>query len=176
MNEKKRGRDHAVGHSFVLLATALFLLGCRREERRFRPDVPFADRVLYSERYEKNAYNLSEGKRLYIAFNCVGCHGHGGGGMGPPLMDEQWLYGHEPEQIHESIASGRPNGMPSFGRRVPAYQIWQMVAYVRSLSGWAPLDAAPGRDDDMTGPPPEHSRKEVTPMPDPDPEFGRQPK
>jgi cytochrome c oxidase cbb3-type subunit 3 len=28
--------------------------------------------------YENNAYNLSEGKRLYTWFNCVGCHAHGG--------------------------------------------------------------------------------------------------
>lgn len=137
---------------------------------------PFSEAVLFHEKYEINAYHLAEGKRLYIAFNCVGCHAHGGGGMGPPLMDEPWLYGHEPLAIYHSIADGRPNGMPAFRDKVPAYQMWQMVAYVRSMSGWVRRDAAPGRSDDMKVSPPEHSREAVTPIADPDPEFGRQPK
>src|SRR5947209_12001632 len=98
--------------SLLILAVALALTGCQREQRQFRPDTPFADKVRFYEDYQGNAYNLSEGKRLYSAFNCNGCHGSGGGGgMGPPLMDEKWLYGSEPEQIFTTITDGRPNGM-----------------------------------------------------------------
>src|SRR5437868_2631375 len=43
--------------------------------------------------YDANAWGLSEGKRLYENYNCVGCHAHGGGGMGPALMDAKWIYG-----------------------------------------------------------------------------------
>ena len=107
--------------------------------------------------YRENAYALSEGKRLFSMFNCVGCHAHGGGGMGPPLMDDKWLYGYEPDQVFATIVQGRPNGMPSFGGRVPDYQVWQLAAYVRSMAGYARKDAAPGRDDHMRGKPPEHS-------------------
>ena len=39
--------------------------------------------------------------------------------------------------------------MPSFRGKVPDDQIWQIAAYVRSMSGNVPKDAAPGRDDDM---------------------------
>ena len=55
---------------------------------------------------------------------------------------------------------GRPNGMPSFRGRIPEDQIWQLVAYVRSLSGLrAASDAAPRGDDD-----PMRSRVRCEPM------------
>src|ERR1044071_3848683 len=47
-------------------------------------------------RSETNAYAIAEGKRLYTQLNCVGCHANGGGGMGPPLMDDKWIYGSAP--------------------------------------------------------------------------------
>src|SRR5215204_6384822 len=62
--------------------------------------------------YEENAYGVSQGKALYNQFNCSGCHFQGGGGMGPPLMDDEWLYGSDPEDIFNTIVQGRPNGMP----------------------------------------------------------------
>ena len=92
---------------------------------------------------------MSEGKRLYNQFNCSGCHFQGGGGIGPPLMDAQWIYGSEPENIYETIVEGRPNGMPSFKGRLANDQIWQLVVYVRSMSGLLAKDVASGRNDDM---------------------------
>jgi cytochrome c oxidase cbb3-type subunit 3 len=99
--------------------------------------------------YRGNAYGMSEGKRLFSWFNCAGCHAHGGGGMGPALIDERWIYGAAPENIYSTIVEGRPNGMPSFQRKIPDDQVWQLVAYVRALAGLAPKDAAPGRNDEM---------------------------
>ena len=112
--------------------------------------------------YQENAYGISEGKRLYASFNCNGCHAQGGGGIGPALMDEKWIYGAQPDQIYSSIAQGRPDGMPAFGSRVPSQQIWQLVAYVQSLSMQVPRDAASGRTDDLNGILPE-SRLEPKP-------------
>jgi mono/diheme cytochrome c family protein len=113
--------------------------------------------------YEKNGWAMSEGKRLFAAFNCVGCHGHGGGGMGPALMDQKWLYGSSPEEIFRSIALGRTNGMPAFKDRLPEYVIWEMVAYVRSMSGLAPIDAAPQRDDHLQTRLPENTIRAAQP-------------
>ena len=77
-----------------------------------------------------------EGRRLYMWFNCAGCHGtEGGGGIGPPLRDAEWIYGGNPASIFQSIAQGRPNGMPAFGGKIPDEQIWRIELYVRSLSG-----------------------------------------
>ena len=100
--------------------------------------------------YTKNAYGQSEGKRLFSAFNCTGCHANGGGGIGPALTDDKWIYGSEPEQIYSTIVEGRPNGMPAFGGRIPSQQVWQIVSYIDALAGQVPQDAAPGRNDDMS--------------------------
>ena len=81
--------------------------------------------------YQDNAWGMGEGKRLYAAYNCAPCHGvNGGGAIGPPLMDDKWIYGSQPDQIYATISQGRPDGMPSFGGHVPTQQIWQLVAYV----------------------------------------------
>ena len=113
--------------------------------------------------YEFNAYALSEGKRLFSAYNCSGCHANGGGGMGPALIDDVWAYGYEPDQIALSIVQGRPNGMPAFRGKLSEDQLWQLAAYVRALGGFAPKDAAPGRDDHMQGKPPESSTPQQKP-------------
>jgi cytochrome c oxidase cbb3-type subunit 3 len=97
--------------------------------------------------YEGNAYAISEGERLFTFYNCVYCHGHGGGAIGPALMDRSWLYGETPGQVYESIARGRPNGMPAWGTRLPEFQIWYLVTYVRSLGGLQPLNARGARSD-----------------------------
>jgi cytochrome c oxidase cbb3-type subunit 3 len=148
------------------LAGALLLAGCEREARNLgRPD-PGAAAVTEPIRvsalqagdvkpglesmqgpYEGNAYAIAEGQRLYSQMNCVGCHFHGGGGIGPPLMDDFWLYGNQPAQVYQTIVEGRPNGMPSFGGKIPPQQVWQLVAYVRSMSGMQPMDAVSARDD-----------------------------
>ena len=107
-----------------------------------KPPVPNA--------YQENAYAMSQGKRLFSAYNCNGCHANGGGGSGPPLMDDVWIYGSDPQNIFATIVEGRPNGMPSFRGRIPDDQLWQLVAYVRSLSGLAPSDAAPSRNDTLS--------------------------
>jgi cytochrome c oxidase cbb3-type subunit 3 len=151
---------------------------CKREERIYRiqpPDAEVANAVpvtsfhagpattqatyMPANPYENNAYALTEGGRLFNAMNCSGCHFHGGGGIGPPLMDDKWIYGGEPAQIFDTIIRGRPNGMPSFRNRLQESQAWMIVAYVRSLSGNANPNAAPGRDDHMNSTPPPASIK-----------------
>jgi cytochrome c oxidase cbb3-type subunit 3 len=166
----------------TIICLAGFAFNCKREERGFRVQPSSAARInantisdLYAAKsmstppppvkneYEENAYALSQGKRLFSSFNCTGCHAHGGGSIGPPLMDEKWIYGSRPEQIFSTIVEGRPNGMPSFRGKIPDYQIWQIAAYVRSLSGQVPKDAAPARDDDMQIKPPENSTPTLKP-------------
>jgi cytochrome c oxidase cbb3-type subunit 3 len=117
--------------------------------------------------YDGSAFAMSEGKRLYSWFNCVGCHAHGGGGMGPPLMDARWIYGDGPANIYSTIVEGRPNGMPAFRGKIPQQQVWQLVAYVRSLSGLAPSDAAPGRGDHMSTRRPESLTTPESPVREP---------
>ncbi len=162
-------------------ALALALGSCKREERGFRVTPPPSGRVQTVRltelqpgpaqppektvnEYEENAYAVSEGKRLYEQMNCVGCHFHGGGGIGPPLMDARWIYGGDPSQIFATIVQGRPNGMPSFRNKLNDDQVWKIAAYVRSLSGNVAMDVAPARSDDMSGPPPEASTERKPPV------------
>jgi cytochrome c oxidase cbb3-type subunit 3 len=155
------------------LALVAFVGACRREQRRFseppaasrlRADpssAPARDHAML-ELYSEDAWAMSEGQRLFSQMNCSGCHSHGGGGaLGPPLMDSQWLYGSSLDDIERSILGGRPRGMPAFADRLSPQQVWQLVAYVRSLSGHAPSQAAPVRDDHMAvRPPPSRTKPE----------------
>lgn len=156
----------------AVLVAALALaagLACERETRRFRELAPTAtppgpQQAALAGAYEDNAYAVAEGKRLFSQFNCVGCHAHGGGAMGPPLMDEEWIYGSRPEHIFATIVQGRPNGMPAFGGRIATHQVWQLVAYVRSMSGLLRKDVAPGREDALYGSPQEQAATERRPV------------
>ncbi len=77
---------------------------------------------------------LQDGRRLFNWYNCSGCHGgHAGGGMGPSLRDPVWLYGDRDDQIYDSIAQGRSQGMPAWGSKIPETQIWELVAYIKSM-------------------------------------------
>lgn len=153
------GRVAAVG----VLALAL---ACKREERRFndaspsapayaavtldtlQPGVPSPELTVKSPS-EGNAYDISQGKQLFEQWNCSGCHSHGGGGMGPPLMDNEWIYGSSPENIVSTIVEGRPNGMPSFRNRITNQQLWQLAAFVRSMAGLEAKAPSSGRSDHM---------------------------
>lgn len=79
---------------------------------------------------------VNEGHRLFLAMNCASCHGYKAkGAMGPDLTDKEWRYAGTPAAIFNSIAQGRPQGMPSWGRTLPEQQIWEIVAYIQSLGG-----------------------------------------
>jgi cytochrome c oxidase cbb3-type subunit III len=100
--------------------------------------------------YQENRWAVSQGQMLFTQFNCAGCHSPGGGGgMGPPLTDDEWIYGSEPENIFATIVEGRPNGMPSWRGKIANPQVWQLAAYVRSLGGLTPKDTWPARADHM---------------------------
>jgi cytochrome c oxidase cbb3-type subunit 3 len=190
MNQESRKTRKRVRKKFLLscFPDSLFLIllpcviaGCKREERGFRVGPPTTEKMSVATMsdlhpgggptpagtkngYEESAYAISEGQKLYMSMNCVGCHFHGGGGIGPPLMDNEWIYGSDPQQIFASIVEGRPNGMPAFRGKIPDYQVWQIVAYVRSLGGLAPSSTAPGRGDEMQGPHPPNSGPAQTPQ------------
>jgi cytochrome c oxidase cbb3-type subunit 3 len=102
--------------------------------------------------YEGNPRAIADGARLFDWYNCSGCHFHGAGGMGPSLMDSQWRYGGSLDQIHATLVQGRPNGMPSWAGKIPDQQLWEISAYVRSLS--VPSTAVGGPGQTMPQPPP----------------------
>jgi cytochrome c oxidase cbb3-type subunit 3 len=85
--------------------------------------------------YEGDKRALGVGAQLYVAYNCIDCHGaDGSGAMGPSFADGRWHFGGSPGAIFESIYEGRPDGMPQWGGRISNDQIWMLTAYVRSLT------------------------------------------
>jgi cytochrome c oxidase cbb3-type subunit 3 len=174
-----------VAFGAVMLALGMTAgAGCHREERDLRATTAVSatsDGVVLTPlqpggvppnisgplaAYQDNAYAINEGKRLFDSYNCTGCHAHGGGAIGPALMDERWIYGSEPGNVFATIVEGRPNGMPSFRRRVPDFQVAQLVAYVRSMSGLAGGAWGPGRNDSMSVKKPESRMKPKPPVRD----------
>jgi cytochrome c oxidase cbb3-type subunit 3 len=153
----------------VIGIAALAVSACNREERHSR-SKPIGETVPAGESpntiwpggstpaaldpraklYDNNAPAISQGQQLYMTMNCVGCHFHGGGGMGPALMDDEWRYGGRIDQIAASIAEGRPNGMPAWRAKLTADQIWKLAAYVRSMSGQPSKDAVGSRAEGMS--------------------------
>lgn len=75
------------------------------------------------------------GMRDFDSFNCSGCHAaNGGGGMGPSLSDDTWIYRSSPANIYLTIVQGRAAGMPAFGAMLPDRTVWELVAYIQNIS------------------------------------------
>jgi cytochrome c oxidase cbb3-type subunit III len=168
----------------AVLVILAVLTGCKREERSFRSPPPAGEEgalivmstnspgqgeaatmiTRAAQQYDGNAFHISEGQRLFRWFNCSGCHANGGGGMGPPLMDDKWIYGSSINNVAASIKEGRPNGMPAFRGKIPDEQVLQIAAFVRSLSGDQPQSATPVRSDHMNAVP--QSQKPEPNMPE----------
>jgi cytochrome c oxidase cbb3-type subunit 3 len=160
----------------ALACCCFALISCQREKRDSRPapvrtvifdsaaredTIEPGGRLPHYEAsnpYDKSAYAIAEGQRWFDWYNCSGCHSHGGGGMGPPLIKQSWIYGGEPDNLFDTIVKGRPNGMPTWGGRIPAYQIWQLVAFIRSMNQEEPQSATPVRSDTIQVQPTLHNR------------------
>jgi cytochrome c oxidase cbb3-type subunit 3 len=158
------------------LGCALGASGCDREARdpRGHP-LPENGPVLAAaidpsksdpraEEYMNNAASVSNGQTYYSWMNCVGCHANGGGGMGPALMDSEWRYGSSMESIVNSITYGRPNGMPAFAGRMTPQQIWQVAAFVRTMSARDRQDVRAGRAEGLSTGEPASLRDPLEPI------------
>ena len=167
--------------AMLVVAASFSIAGCEREMRPFqdlsaasaRTQKPLLDPITpgsplppapEKSPFQGNAWGVAEGKRLFDFYNCSGCHSHGGGGMGPALMDDKWIYGSRPANIFETIVEGRPNGMPAWRNKIPDSQVWQLVAYIQSMNGQESIDVLPGRSDHMRYSTPENARRAETPV------------
>jgi cytochrome c oxidase cbb3-type subunit 3 len=78
---------------------------------------------------------VERGKKYFTGFNCVGCHAaNGAGGMGPSLSNRFFKFGDKPAQMYNVIAHGAPLGMPAWGTVLPSSAIWDIIAYIQSIS------------------------------------------
>ncbi len=103
---------------------------------------------------ELNTYAVSAGAAVFRTW-CAQCHGSGAAGVQasgyPNLLDDDWLWGGDIENIHYTISHGirneddfdaRWSEMPAFGEILEEQEIEQVVNYVLELSGQEPQDAS----------------------------------
>jgi putative heme-binding domain-containing protein len=85
-----------------------------------------------------------EAGRTLFANGCAACHGgEGQGGRGPNLREKVYWHPTDDETIYKTVEKGIPaGGMPA--ANLPEDQIWQVVAFVRSLTAPAIESKAPG--------------------------------
>ena len=83
----------------------------------------------------KDPNAAERGRKYFVGFNCVGCHAaNGGGGMGPSLSNNFFKFGAHPSQMYNVIAHGAPLGMPAWGSVLPDSAIWDIIAYIQTIS------------------------------------------
>lgn len=107
------------------------------------PEGPYAGIAVSA--IEKTATNphgddsaaVKRGQALFLAMNCSGCHGEDAktGIFAPNLTNNYWRYGGSDADVFNSIYEGRARGMPAWGAVLSRDQIWELVAYIRSLGG-----------------------------------------
>lgn len=110
--------------------------------------------------YADYASVAEEGRKVYLAAGCNGCHGMGGGGMGPPLTNEVWVYGKDDDTLFRLIALGSDElqkqgysrkgsenvvgPMPPFGGIVKSDDdMWKIIAWIRSVNPSSAAASAP---------------------------------
>lgn len=91
--------------------------------------------------YGSDTAAVRRGHDLFLSMNCSGCHGADAksGIFAPNLTDNFWRYGGSDADVFNSIYEGRARGMPAWGVALDTNQIWELVAYVRSLGGMTDL-------------------------------------
>ncbi|MBL8207649.1 MAG: PQQ-dependent dehydrogenase, methanol/ethanol family [Blastocatellia bacterium] len=89
-----------------------------------------------------NPAAIASGKRLYEQA-CQSCHGgEGRGDRAPALVGGTFKHGNLDGEIFLNIRNGVPSTqMPPF-RRLSTEQVWQLVSYLRSLSGVSAIATA----------------------------------
>jgi mono/diheme cytochrome c family protein len=80
--------------------------------------------------------DVVEGRKIYLTYGCVACHGvTGGGGMGKPILDDEWIFGSDDATLFKLIRGEVPKQtMPSvIGKSLTDDQIKKVILYVRSV-------------------------------------------
>jgi cytochrome c(L) len=86
--------------------------------------------------FAKSAEAVIEGRKIYLKYGCSGCHGMGGGGgMGKPLVDDEWKFGSDDQTLFKLIRGEIPNQtMPNaIGKSLTDDEVWKVLLYVRSV-------------------------------------------
>ncbi|HEY0478783.1 MAG TPA: c-type cytochrome [Kofleriaceae bacterium] len=126
-----------------LVFGVLVLAGCKGGSHKDEggkaapaPTGPVADRSLAGNPFAKSAAAVIEGRKLYLKYGCSACHGMGGGGgMGKPLIDDEWRFGSDDQTLFKLVRGEIPlQTMPNaIGKSLTDDEVWEVLLYVRSI-------------------------------------------
>jgi cytochrome c oxidase cbb3-type subunit 3 len=117
----------------VLFLLAILPLVAQHGEKKDNPRQGFI----------RDPKNVEAGRRLFTG-GCAACHGaEGQGGRGPNLREQIYWHPVDEEMLYKVIQKGIPGGgMPAAA--LDEDQLWQVVAFVRSLTAPAIETVVPG--------------------------------
>jgi cytochrome c oxidase cbb3-type subunit 3 len=80
-----------------------------------------------------DAKTIEDGKAIYTQ-NCAACHGADrSGGIGPNLIDAEWIHGGQPDQVIATITNGvGDKGMPAWGPILGPGKVSAVASFVLS--------------------------------------------
>jgi mono/diheme cytochrome c family protein len=126
----------------LLLAGLAGLAGCQAQKDDGAKAAPAAKVAVGGadnpggNPFAKSVEAVLEGRKLYLTTGCVGCHGMGGGGgMGKPLIDDEWKFGSDDKTLFKLIRGEIPQQtMPNvIGKNLTDEEVWKVLLYVRSV-------------------------------------------
>jgi cytochrome c oxidase cbb3-type subunit III len=91
-----------------------------------------------------DAASIAEGKKVYEANNCISCHGQNlEGGIGPNLVDANWINGGGVKNIFRLVSEGSTNNpvMAPWKDVIKPSDIQKLASYIVSLGGTNPANA-----------------------------------
>lgn len=122
-----------------LLVACLLAAGCKAKEQQPAPPPAQAPAQGVPQTTMGGPMSEQQTQAMGAAIfrkQCASCHGSDGNGLGsrsgPSLQRAEFKYGRTPEAIRESIAKGRPGGMPPFAN-LQEIEIDTLVSYVMGL-------------------------------------------
>lgn len=128
------------GRPVLALLVLGVLAACNAEKRVTGPTQPqtapngAADPriAMRQSRFEQ----ISQGGRYFAWYGCGSCHAQGAPGI-RELGDPHRRNVRGFDQVYRAIA-GHPGVSPPYANRIPADQLWQLTAYVQSLTSLDP--------------------------------------
>lgn len=136
----------------------------RSQEARYEAEVAAAAVRWPAEAQPTVEFALTpeaiEAGQAVFETNCYMCHGMGlEGGIGPSMLDDEWIHGNTPEDLINVITNGVvEKGMLAWGPIIGAEKVNQAAAYVLAKNAEAlgiPLDeiGQPPADESAEGDP-----------------------
>lgn len=116
--------------SFALLCAALWVALVAGSSGQVRPEAanPAGNPL------QDNAAAIQNGQAIFRA-RCAGCHGFDARGLSGPDLTGLYAAGRTDEQLFQIVRRGVPGSeMPPFDSRSQVNEIWETLAYLRTLN------------------------------------------